>query len=254
VSSNERATAPAVARAGRILSYLAENPGAQRLTAIASAIGIAVSSTASICNALEDERLVVRRNGGYVLGPRNVELAQRFLAHLQPIAAFTDVVAEHAVLRGETVQMAMLDGSEMLYVARRDGDQPFLISSAVGKRLPANCTAVGKACLALLPPEERLLPSPLPALTDRSIVDLGVLEADLEQTLARGYAIDDEEASPAVVCLAVARQTPRRETYGISATLLKSRLTAELQESISADLIATADALFPAGLGEPASD
>lgn len=247
--SNERATAPAVVRAGKILSHLAENPQAQRLTAIAGAIRIPVSSTASICNALEEERLIARRNGGYVLGPRNVELAQQFLSQLHPIAAFTDVVAECPTLRRETVQMAMLDGSDMLYVARRDGDQPFLISSAVGKRLPANCTAVGKASLALLEPEERKLPTPLPALTDRSIVDMATLEADLELTVARSYAIDDEEASPAVMCLAVARRTPSHEVYGISATILKSRVTPELRDALVKDLTATADALFPVALG-----
>jgi DNA-binding IclR family transcriptional regulator len=250
MSSQARATAPAVVRAGRILSYLAEDARAQRLTAIAGALGIPVSSTASICNALEEERLIVRRDGGYVLGPRNLELAQRFLSGLHPIAALTDVVAGFSTLRHETVQMALLDGSEMLYLARRDGDQPFLISSAVGKRLPANCTAVGKASLALLGPEERELPTPLPALTDRSIVDPAILAADLEVTAARGFAIDDEEASPAVMCLAVARRTQRREVYGISATLLKSRMTPQLQAAIVGDLIATAEALFPPGLGE----
>ena len=250
MSSQDRATAPAVVRAARILSHLADHSNPQRLTAIAGAIEIPVSSTAAICNALEEERLIVRRNGGYVLGPRNLELAQRFLAQLHPLSAFADVVATHATLRRETVQIALLDGFEMLYVARRDGDQPFLISSAVGKRLPANCTAVGKASLALLRPEERTIPTPLPALTDHSIVDPERLQADIEQTAARGYAIDDEETSPGATCLAVARRTPRREVYGISATLLKSRMTPQLQRAIVSDLTATADALFPAALGE----
>lgn len=250
MSSQDRATAPAVVRAARILSYLADQSNAQRLTAIAGAIKIPVSSTAAICNALEDERLIVRRNGGYVLGPRNVELAQRFLAELHPLQAFAEVVAQSATLRKETVQMAMLEGFDMLYVARRIGDQPFLISSAVGKRLPASCTAVGKASLALLRPDERKLPTPLPALTDRSIVDPALLEADIERAAARGYAIDDEETSQGVMCLAVARRTHSGETYGISATMLKLRVTPEFQDALVRDLIATADALFPAVLGE----
>jgi len=248
--SNDRATAPAVIRAAKVLSHLADQPNAQRLTAIAGAIGIPVSSTAAICNALEEERLIVRRNGGYALGPRNLELAQQFLAQLHPLEAFADVVANHPTLRRETVQIALLDGFEMLYVARRDGDQPFHISSAVGKRLPANCTAVGKASLALMRPEERQLPTPLPALTDHSIADPAQLEAAIEETAARGYAIDDEEASEAVMCFAVARRTPRREIYAISATMLKSRVTPKLERAITSDLMATADSLFPAALGE----
>jgi len=243
--NSDRASAPAVVRAVRILSYLAGHATAQRLTAIAGAIGIPVSSTAAICNALEAERMIVRRNEGYVLGPLNVELAQRFLSQLQPLSAFADVVADHKALRHETVQIALLDGFDMLYVARRDSDQPFLISSAVGKRLPANCTAVGKASLALLEPAQRRIPKSLPAMTDRSIIDIKGLQAAIDEAGERGYAVDDEETSPGVICFGVARKTPRQEIYGISATLLKSRVTPELQETIVRDLTATADALFP---------
>jgi DNA-binding IclR family transcriptional regulator len=245
MSNSGRATAPAVVRAVRILAYLAEHSTAQRLTAIAGAVGIPVSSTAAICNALEAERMIVRRNEGYVLGPLNVELAQRFLSQLQPLSAFADVVADHPALRHETVQMALLDGFDMLYVARRDSDQPFLISSAVGKRLPVNCTAVGKASLALLEPGMRKLPRTLPSLTERSLNDPKSLLAAVEEVAVRGYAIDDEETSPGVMCFGVARKTPRQEIYGISATLLKSRVTPALRDAIVADLTSTADALFP---------
>ena len=245
MGNNDRATAPAVVRAVRILAYLAEHSTAQRLTAIAGAIGIPVSSTAAICNALEAERMIVRRNEGYVLGPLNVELAQRFLSQLQPLSAFGDVVSDHQALRHETVQMALLDGFDMLYVARHDSDQPFLISSAVGKRLPVNCTAVGKASLALLDPDKLKLPKTLPAMTDKSIDDPKALMAAVEEAAERGYAVDDEETSPGVMCFGVARKTPRNEIYGISATFLKSRVTPTLRDAIVADLTSTADALFP---------
>ena len=245
MANGDRATAPAVVRAVRILSYLAEHPNAQRLTAIAGAIGIPVSSTAAICNALEAERMIVRRNEGYVMGPLNVELAQRFLSQLHPLSAFADVVSDHEHLRRETVQMALLDGTDMLYVARHDSDQPFLISSAVGKRLPASCTAVGKASLALLPPEQRVLPKPLPVLTEHSIGDPAELRAAIDEAAERGYAVDDEETSLGVMCFGVARKTPRNEVYGISATFLKSRVTPDLREAIVSDLKSTADALFP---------
>ena len=248
MAKGDRATAPAVVRALRILAYLAEHSTAQRLTAIAGAVGIPVSSTAAICNALEAERMIVRRNEGYVLGPLNVELAQRYLSQLQPLSAFGDVVDDHPALRHETVQMALLDGFDMLYVARHESDQPFLISSAVGKRLPASCTAVGKASLALLEPGQRQLPASLPALTEKSITDPAAFARELEQTSERGFAIDDEETSLGVVCFGVARATARGEIYGISATLLKMRRTPALQEAIVTDLVSAADALFPADL------
>jgi DNA-binding IclR family transcriptional regulator len=208
-----------------------------------------VSSTASICNALEEERLVARRNGGYVLGLRTVELAQRCLADLDPLADFSDVISRYETLRHETVQLAMLDGFDMLYVARRDADQPLRIQSSVGKRLPVNCTAVGKASLALLPPEERVLPKKLPALTSRSIVDPAELRAAIEESALRGYAIDDEETSDGVMCFGVARRHLGSEIYGVSVTLLKARVDADLERAIVRDLRDAADSLFPPVLG-----
>lgn len=239
------ATAPAVIRAAKVLTHLAENAGAQRLSSIAGAVGIPVSSTAAICNSLEQERLVVHRAGGYLLGPRTVELGQRFIADLDPLASFAEVVSGYEALRHETVQLAVLDGPDMLYVARRDADQPFLISSAVGRRLPANCTAVGKASLALLDPDDRVVPNVLPALTKHSITDRAQLMAAIEETADRGYAIDDEEASEGIICFAVARQSPGGEVYALSATLLKSRINPELEESITDGLAGAMNGLFP---------
>ena len=59
--------------------------------------------------------------------------------------------------------------------------------------------------------------------------------AAVEEAAERGYAVDDEETSPGVMCFGVARKTPRNEVYGISATFLKSRVTPELREAIVAE-------------------
>ncbi|CAN5539555.1 IclR family transcriptional regulator [soil metagenome] len=242
-----RAAAPAVARAAKILGNLAAHPGPQRLSDVASALGLPVSSTAAICTALEGDRLVTRTSTGYTLGPRIVELAHAFLATIDPLTSFGDVVAESDTLRHETVQLAILDGAEVLYLARRDADRPFQIASNVGKRLPATCTAVGKAMLAGAAVDVARR-GPLPRLTARSITDPQALRDDLATTAARGYAIDDEETSIGVVCFGVALNVadPR---YAISVTILRANHSPELEAELVAALQQAARALSP-GSGE----
>lgn len=243
-SPPRRTPAPAVTRAAEVLGHLATHPGPRRLTDVAGALGLPVSSTAAVCAALERHRLLTRTIRGFALGPRIVELAHAFLATIDPLSAFADVVAESAVLRHETVQLAILDGSEVLYLARRDADRPFQIASNVGKRLPASCTAVGKAMLAATGDADRVLSEPLPRLTDHSITDPGALRDDLTATAGRGYAIDAEETSIGVVCFGVALSIadPR---YAISVTILRANHSPELEAELVAALQQTARSLAP---------
>lgn len=243
-ASSRRAAAPAVARAAEILGHLAGHPGPRRLTDVAGALALPVSSTAAICTALEGDRLITRTSTGYALGPRLVELAHAFLATIDPLSSFGDVIAESDTLRHETVQLAILDGEEVLYLARRDSDRPFQIASNVGKRLPATCTAVGKAMLAAGGGADVLVRQPLPRLTDHSITDPRVLRDGLAATITRGYAIDDEETSIGVMCFGVALNVAEPR-YAISVTILRANHTPELEAELVAALQQAARSLSP---------
>jgi DNA-binding IclR family transcriptional regulator len=111
------------------------------------------------------------------------------------------------VLGHELVQIAVLDGTDVLYLARHEGRAPLRLTAGIGDRFPAALTAVGNALLAELPTGEvdaRYGPAPdLPRLTDRSTRTLEALHAKLEATRARGYALDEGEVFPNVVGLAV---------------------------------------------------
>ena len=139
----------------------------------------------------------------------------------------------------------LLEG-DVLFLARHDGIRPIALTSTIGKRLPASSTAVGKAMLAQLEPAElaATLSEPLPRLTERSHRSLQSLSEDLAAIRRRGHAIDDEEAAPNVVCLAVAVETRKGDPrYAVSTTLFKERLTPELHERLVADLEAVASYL-----------
>jgi IclR family transcriptional regulator, blcABC operon repressor len=204
----ENSLAPAVSRAVRILSLLAESRGVPRpLTDIARALGAAKSSTSNVCAVLEEAGLVQRRETGYVLGRRTVELGGAYLAGFDQVREFYRITSESPVLGRELVQIAVLDGTDVLYLARHEGPAPLRLTAGIGDRFPAALTAVGNALLAELPPEEvdaRYGARPdFPQLTARSTRTLAGLHAKLDACRARGYALDEGEVFPHVVGLAV---------------------------------------------------
>lgn len=235
--------APAVTRAATILGALAELGGEPAgPSELARRLGLPKSSIANICAALAEAGLVRRVGTGFGLGRRLAELGGAYLAGIDQVQEFHEAAKVLPAGSEETVQFAVLDGLEMTYLARHDGRQPVRLSSGVGRRLPATCTATGKAALASLDDSElerRLAGvTTLPALTRRSHRKVDDLITDLREVRRRGYAIDDEETADGVVCYAVmipSRQ-PGEGPGAASITLLKARATAERVPSLIADL------------------
>jgi IclR family transcriptional regulator, blcABC operon repressor len=234
--------APAVTRAAAILDALAEQPGAPTpLSDLARRLGLPKSSVANICAALVDAGLVRRAGAGFTLGRRLAELGGAYLATVDQVQEFYELAEQLPVVSQETTQLALLDGLEVTYLARHDGRQAIRLSSEIGRRLPASCTALGKATLAALEPAdlaERLRGvEALPALTRNSHRRVADLLDDLDEARRRGYAIDNEETADGIICLGVA--IPRRsgaDQYGVSVTLLKARADAARIDALAADL------------------
>ncbi|HEV7810271.1 MAG TPA: IclR family transcriptional regulator [Candidatus Limnocylindrales bacterium] len=235
--------APAVTRAGAILDLLAENLGEPAgPSELARRLGLPKSSIANICNALADIGLVRRVGTGFALGRRLAELGGAYLASIDQVQEFYDACRLLPTASVETVQLAILDGLEMTYLARHDGRQPVRLTSQIGRRLPASITATGKAALASLEPDEldRRLEgvTELPRLTDKSLPDAAALRANLDVARERGYAMDDEETVEGVVCFGVMipGRRPFEGPYAASITLLKARATDERVPLLVEDL------------------
>lgn len=147
---------------------------------------------------------------------------------------------------GETVHLAILDHESIVYINYLESRQSIRMSSDVGLRKPAFCTAEGKALLAFQPPEvvERLIDAGLHAVTPNTIVDPAVLRKDLAAVRARGYAIDDEESDLGMRCIAA----PVRDHTGnvIAATSVggpAQRLTKKVLVSFAPEVIGAANAI-----------
>ena len=220
--------APAVTRAAAILDELATTPSITLGTSeLARRLNLPKSSIANICAALVESGLLRRSGSGFTLGRRLAELGGVYLSSIDPVQEFYLACdGLHDVL-GETVQLGVLDGIEVTYIARHDGRHPIRLTSEIGRRLPASCTAMGKAALATLSADDfarrysgvRWLPS----MTSRSHRTVETLVKDLEIVRQRGYAVDDEETADGVVCFGVAFRGRRsgEGPYAVSATLLK---------------------------------
>ena len=106
---------------------------------------------------------------------------------------------------GITGHLAVLEGGEAIYIERVPAPGFIQIDTWVGRRMPLHSTSSGKVLLAFLPEEqvEPLIQSTgLPRFTPKTIVSLPRLKQELRKIRESGFALDDEENTPGVRCLA----------------------------------------------------
>ena len=235
--------APAAFRAVQVLEYLGACSEPATLTDIAVGVGIAKSSASNLVSTLEAAHMVRRSGRRWVLGYKVLELGQSMLASTTLVGEFRRITDSLPTLQNDTALLATLDGMEVIYLARHDGRQPIRLASDIGRRMPASVTALGKAMLAGLPPDEldaRLAAvDALPRPTKRAPRNVAELRRELTQVRLRGYAIDDEQNTIGVTCFAVPVPTGR-EPIAVSTTLLTQRVRFELRERLIADLTSLA--------------
>ena len=242
--------APAVTRAALILEVLMQSAGdSVGPSELARRLGLPKSSIANICGALADAGLVRRVGTGFALGRRLAELGGAYLATVDQVQEFYEMARQLPTGSEETIQLAVLDGLEVVYLARHDGRQPVRLTSGIGRRLPAFSTATGKVALASLDDTEldrRLAGlTTLPRPTRRAHGNVDELLADIAEVRRRGYAMDDEETMEGVVCygVLVPSRQPGEAPCAASITLLKVRATAERVPALLGDLNRLAEEL-----------
>ena len=136
---------------------------------------------------------------------RLFQLGSQFADRLDLVREAQEAASDVAAACDETVHVAVLDGTYVVYVAKVDSTHPVRMVSAVGRRLPAHCTAVGKMLLsgAVRGGAGRALPArarPCPAMTPNSIVSPTKLRAHLQEVREAGSPTTT--ASPTRRCAA----------------------------------------------------
>jgi DNA-binding IclR family transcriptional regulator len=146
----------------------------------------------------------VQDSAQYQLGSKIMSLSKDFLEHLDLPELARPSMRELSRITNETVHLGILDGAEMLYVAKVSSPQSVRMDCTVGTRNPLHCTAMGKALIASLPPGELdtlLGQITLAPRTPNTITDRAALEQHLEMVRAQGFAIDDVENEEGIRCV-----------------------------------------------------
>ena len=196
-------------RKGLVVLELLAARGPLTMAELGRASGLNRTMIFRLLRALDEMGYVahdaVRRH--YGLGLRLLELGSAVAARLDLVTVARPLLAELREETQETVNLGVLDGNEIVYVAMMESPLGLRMSARLGSRDPIHSTSLGKAVLAFLPAPERAalvasLPS-LPCLTPHTIVDAAALEIDLARTRERAYALDDEENEPGARCVGV---------------------------------------------------
>lgn len=186
-----------VDRALGILELLAEGGAELGVTEIGRRLGVHKATASRLLATLAEHGLVERNplSDKYRLGFGLVRLAGAAVGGLDLVQQARPTLRRLADRTGETVNLAVLDGDEVVNIDQVTGSREVVHVNWVGKRTPLHCTSNGKVLLAHLPQEERvrLLARPLPRLTAHTIVDPQALEEQLAEARGRGFAFTLEE-------------------------------------------------------------
>lgn len=182
-----------------VLQAMAEANHPMTLSDIARAASTSNATATRICHTLTQMGFIDRdEQRRFFITPRILSLG-----HSAVCSMGWRNVAQHYLERlsfdlKETVNLSVLDGHELIYIARVNTDRILPFDLQLGSRLPVYCTSMGKALVAFSPPEmvEQILQKVTFApLTHRTITQKDQYLAELDKVRAKGYAVNDEELS-----------------------------------------------------------
>lgn len=196
-------------RALEVLNALAsDRNNGSPASKVAASTGINRVTVHRILNTFKAHGFVRQDSAGapYQLGFRFVEFAELVLAGLDLVRIGQPFLEQLAEKTGETAHLAILDGSECVYVAKAESSHAVRLVSRVGLRIPLYSTALGKALLAAGPPmmDALVAAQTFEPRTPHTLRDRDALMAEILAIRERGFAIDHGENVAGVHCVAAA--------------------------------------------------
>lgn len=195
-----------IAKASEVLSLYDRDHTEWGVQQVAQRLGLAKSSAHDLLTSLAEVGFLTRTNKGrYELGWRLVVLSEILLATAEIRCEAHPVMEEIAAQYRETIHLAILDDTKVVYVDKLEGKQAVRVElTSLGTRLYAHCSALGKVLLAYRPVEDvkRIIAiEGLPRFTPNTITDEAELEKVLLDIRKQGYAYDHEEVLPDLCCV-----------------------------------------------------
>jgi len=254
--STERHSIQSVDRAVSLLEAIAEAGGECTLTQLSHRTQLNISTCHHLLSTLVARGYVakvpVRRS--YALGARILYLSNACLRQVDLPARAVPFIEKINERTGETVHLAVLQGDAMMKVAKRESRHPVRVDTGtLGKTDAAHATATGKAMLAWLPEDDmrRVLSHGLTRFTPKTICEWPSLIEALRHVRRNGYAVDDEEYQPGVICIGAAIRDHNGAVVGaISASTPTMRANDE-HLSLVREQVCSAVRALSAELGGP---
>ncbi len=190
-----------------VLSSFGEQRSAMTLSEAAEVAGLSRAASRRVLRTLASLGYVVQNGRQFSLAPRILELGFAYLSTQSWIDRAEPLMKELSHTVQESCSAAILQGIEIVYVARMPAPHRIMSTTiAVGTRLPAAYTSLGRIQLGFLDPVDlrrRIAASPLVPHTPRTITDPEALAERIAEDRAQGYSIVDEELEKGLRALAV---------------------------------------------------
>lgn len=238
-TSDSAPTIGAVSRALRVLRCFSVDTPELGVSEIARRTELHKSTVHRLLATLESEGFIRQTSEGrYTLSLLLLELSAGVVAWEGVRETVLSALQQLTERTGETAHLAVMDAGEVLYIEKVEGTWSLRMPSSVGKRLPLNCTALGKVFLAGLDRAEghRIIHGrQWEARTPKTLTRPDELEAEISTVREQGFALDQEEIEEGLVCIAAPVVDDRgRTSAAVSISAPASRTLAHLDERIEA--------------------
>ncbi len=233
-----------------IVEFLGTSSDGSTLTEISKRLHIGKSTVHRLLSTLMDHNFVWLDpiSSRYILGAKILQLSDQ-LSHQSILIRYGEpILTQLARVTDETCNLGVLDGSDVLYLVMKESEHPLRMAGQVGKRLPARCTALGKALLSELPKEDLSefmgKSGQLTSPTAKSVPTVAEFHAELSRIRQTRLAFDLEELYSGVCCVA----SPVRDHFGriiaaISISYPKNRVNSKKLQEFKALLLQSVDEL-----------
>jgi len=190
-----------------VIEYLAKREEAG-ISEMSRDLGLAPSTTHRLITSLTQREYLVQnsKTRKYQLGIKIFQLGSSVANRFGIRQAALVNMEKLAIDSGETVNLGILDKTNVIYLEKILNDDPIRIELQVGRAVPAHCTGLGKVMLAFQPTEklEAILSEiTFEKRTKNTIISKDVLRTELERIKKQGYAIDNGELIEGIRCIAV---------------------------------------------------
>jgi PcaR/PcaU/PobR family beta-ketoadipate pathway transcriptional regulator len=222
-----------------VLSLVVHSKTVLGITEISRVLNLSIGSVQRVTNTLQKLGYLRKDENkqGYVLGYKAWGLGLSIIKDIDLKRVAHPYLQELSQEIGETVNLAILDGQDIVYVDRIKTEQIININLSIGSRLPVYCTSMGKSLLAFLPDNEisKILDAiDIKPITPNTITDKSRLLEELQQVRQRGFSLNDRELEIGLRSVAApVRDESKRVIAAVNIAVPSTRITLE---ELSTDL------------------